>query len=149
MSNSMESMRPSPFGRPGTQGACLILLLAATFGSSGCAFMARRQTDQPVLAVQVAKVEKGMTKGQVTDILGAPQEIIFSNKMHDPLREHSYIYEYKVEMGTAIFFGVINFGNLDQKRDRVIVFFGDDEKVSNVAKSLYGDQAAYGFPFGR
>jgi outer membrane protein assembly factor BamE (lipoprotein component of BamABCDE complex) len=111
--------------------------------------MARRQTDQPIPAERVAKVEKGMTKNQVTDILGAPQEIIFSNKEHDPLREHAYVYQYSVEVGTAIFFGAVNFGNLDQKRDRAIVFFGEDGKVANVAQSLRAADAHYGFPFGR
>src|SRR5262245_38653233 len=134
------SRSPSPSGRrrsmkmdtPGSKvrnwrgpvlawGAMAVALAA---GAPGCAILARQQTDQPVQADKVAKVEKGMTKGQVTDLLGAPQEIVFSNKEHDPLREHAYIYEYKVQLGTAIFFGVVNFGNLDQKRDRVIVFFG-------------------------
>ncbi len=126
-----------------------LLLLTASVAGSGCAVLGRQQTDQPILAAQVDKVEKGMTKNQVTEILGAPQEIIFSNKALDPLREHAYIYEYKVQKGTAIFFLVVNFGNLDQKRDRAIVFFGDDDRVSNVARSLYGNQAQYGFPFGR
>ena len=116
---------------------------------SGCAVLGRQQTDQPVLADNVNRIEKGMTKTQVTDILGAPQEIIFSNKEHDPLTEFAYVFEYKVELGTAIFFGIVNFGNLDEKRDRAIVFFADDGTVRNVAQSLYGDQASYGFPFGK
>ncbi|MGH2627950.1 MAG: outer membrane protein assembly factor BamE domain-containing protein [Anaerolineales bacterium] len=124
-------------------------LAAGLLSGPGCAVMARRQTDQPVLAENVAKVQQGMTKGQVTDVLGAPQEIIFSNKEHDPLREHAYVFEYKVDLGTAIFFGLVNFGNLDQKRDRAIVFFDEGGKVAHVAKSLRADQARYGFPFGR
>ncbi len=126
-----------------------LVLLAVLAGVQGCVVFGRRQTDQPIVPERLAQVEKGMTKNQVTDLLGAPQEIVFSNKQHDPLREHAYIYEYKIERGTAILFGVVNFGNLDDKRDRAIVFFGDDDKVSNVAASLHGDQARFGFPFGR
>ena len=126
-----------------------LLLGAVLLGAPGCAVFGRRQTDQPVVPENVSKVEKGMSKEQVMDLLGSPQEIVFSNKALDPLREHAYIYEYKVEKGTAIFFGIVNFGNLDAKRDRVIVFFGDDEKVSTVGKSYYGKEARYGFPFGR
>lgn len=126
-----------------------LLLLAALIGAPGCVVFGRRQTDHPIVPEKVAQVEKGMNKEQVTTLLGAPQEILFSNKQLDPLREHAYIYEYKIERGTAILFGIVNFGNLDDKRDRVIVFFGDDDKVSNVAKSLYGDRASFGFPFGR
>jgi outer membrane protein assembly factor BamE (lipoprotein component of BamABCDE complex) len=123
---------------------CLTVLAAP-----GCAVLARQQTDQPVPAEQVQKVEKGMTKNQVTDLLGTPQEIIFSNKEHDPLREHAYVYEYKIQVGTAIFLGVVNFGNLDQKRDRAMIFFGEDGHVINVAQSLRAADARYGFPFGR
>ncbi len=125
----------------------LLVLFLAT--ASGCAILGRQQADQPILAETVAKVEKGMTKSQVTDILGAPHEIIFSNKALDPLREHAYVYEYKVKMGTAILFLVVTFGNLDDKRDRVIVFFDDNGLVSHVAKSLFAAKASYGFPFGR
>ena len=134
--------------RPVTRAGKL-MLLAALIGAQGCVVFGRRQTDQPIVPEKVAQVEKGMNKEQVTNLLGAPQEIIFSNKQLDPLREHAYIYEYKIERATAILFGIVNFGNLDDKRDRVIVFFGDDDKVSNVAKSLYGDRASFGFPFGR
>ena len=126
-----------------------LLLVTVLLAGSGCAVLGRQQTDQPVLADNVNRIEKGMTKSQVTDILGAPQEIIFSNKEHDPLTEFAYVFEYKVELGTAIFFGIVNFGNLDEKRDRAIVFFDDNGTVRNVAQSLNGDQASYGFPFGK
>jgi len=143
-------MKTVPPGSKVRDVALLSLFLGlVALASPGCAVMARRQTDQPVLAEKVDSVQRGMTKNQVTDILGAPQEIIFSNKEHDPLREHAYVYEYKVDVGTAIFFGVVNFGNLDAKRDRAVVFFGEDARVSNVAKSLHGAEARYGFPFGR
>ena len=137
--------RPSPgrIARFAALGLCCVL------AAPGCAILARTQTDHPIPPEKVAKIEKGMNKAQVTDLLGAPQEIIFSNKALDPLREHAYVYEYKVQKGTAIFLGIVNFGNLDSKRDRVVVFFGEDGKVINVAKSLYGKSTRYGFPFGR
>ena len=116
---------------------------------SGCAILGRQQTDQPIPPEKVAQVKKGMTKSQVTEILGAPQEIIFSNKEHDPLREHAYVYEYKVQVGTAIFLIPVNFGNLDMKRDRCLVFFDEQGQVANVAATLRAADARYGFPFGR
>lgn len=125
------------------------LVLAMLIVLPGCMVMARRQTDQPVSAENVERLDSGMTRQQVTDLLGAPQEIIFSNKEHDPLREHAYIYEYEQDAGTAIFFGIVNFGNLDTKRDRVVVFFNEEGLVSNVGSSLHGDEARYGFPFGK
>ncbi len=135
-------------GMHGSKALDLLIILALAT-SSGCAIFGRQQTDQPIPAESVAKVQKGMTKSQVTEILGAPHEIIFSNKALDPLREHAYIYEYKVQKATAIFLVAVNFGNLDEKRDRVVVFFDENERVSNVSKSLNGEKSSYGFPFGR
>ena len=125
------------------------VLLIFLLSLPGCLIFARRQTDQPLNAEAVTLVKSGMTKNEVTDKLGAPVEILFSNKEHDPLREHAYIYEYKVDAGTALFFGIVNFGNLDSKRDRVVVFFNDAGKVSYVGKSLKGEDASFGFPFGK
>ncbi len=138
-------------GREGIPGAGpgAALVAGVLLALPGCLILGRQQTDQPVVPEKVAQVQKGMTKDQVTDLLGAPQEIIFSNKALDPLREHAYVYEYKAQKATAIFLGVVNFGNLDSKRDRVVVFFGEDGKVINVGQSLYGKSARYGFPFGR
>jgi outer membrane protein assembly factor BamE (lipoprotein component of BamABCDE complex) len=127
----------------------LAVLLALLPVAQGCVVFGRTQKDHRIEADRVSQVQKGMTKEQVTTILGAPQEIIFSNKEHDPLREHAYVFEYNVQKGTAIVLGLVNFGNLDEKRDRAIVFFGQDDRVINVAHSLRGEQAGYGFPFGR
>jgi outer membrane protein assembly factor BamE (lipoprotein component of BamABCDE complex) len=130
--------------------AALAIVLAGCLagGLSGCLVFARRHTDQPIPAGNVAEIKAGMAKQDVTALLGAPHEIIFSNKEHDPLREHAYVYEYTVQAATAIFFVVANFGNLDAKRDRVVVFFDEAGRVQNVASSLRGADASYGFPFG-
>lgn len=132
-----------------TRGRVLPPLLIVLLVAPGCLIMARRQKDQAFPIEEVDRVQKGMTRSQVTDILGAPQEIIFSNKEHDPLREHAYVYEHTRDKGTAIFFGVVNFGNLDMKRDRVVVFFNEAGRVSNVGASLHANESLYGFPFGK
>jgi len=126
-----------------------LLIVTALLFLPGCLMFGRRQTDQPVVPENVDKVKKGMEKREVTRLLGAPQEIIFSNKEHDPLVEHAYIYEYKVDKMTGLFFLVVNFGNLDSKRDRAIIFFNEKDQVVDVAKTLNGNEARYGFPFGR
>ena len=126
-----------------------LLGLAALLATSGCAALGRQQKDHRLDAESVAKVQKGMTKAEVTGILGAPQEIIFSNKALDPLREHAYVFEHTTTLYTAIFFAFINFGNYDEKRDRVLVFFDDQGRVENVGASLRAKDAEYGFPFGR
>jgi outer membrane protein assembly factor BamE (lipoprotein component of BamABCDE complex) len=128
---------------------CMALGVAVLVATSGCAILGRQQKDHRLDAESVAKVQKGMTKAEVTTLLGAPQEIIFSNKEHDPLREHAYVFEHTTTLYTAIVLAFINFGNSDEKRDRVMVFFDDQGRVDHVGASLRAEQAAYGFPFGR
>ncbi len=125
------------------------LCLLALFLLPSCAILGRQQIDQRLSTDAVSQVKKGMTKEEVVTTLGAPQEIIFSNKDHDPLREHAYVYEHQTTLYTAISLAILTFGNMDQKKDRVVVFFGDDETVSFVGASLHAQNAAYGFPFGR
>lgn len=116
---------------------------------SGCAIMGRRQVDHPIDAEKVSQLRKGMDRNDVTHLLGAPQEIIFSNKKLDPLREHAYVYEHVRSKYTGIFFGFISFGNADEKKDRVVVFFDEEGKVNGIGASLYSDDSSYGFPFGQ
>ena len=123
----------------------VVVLLAAP----GCLVMGRRQVDHPVDSTRLGKIEPGMPKAEVTALLGAPQEIVFSNKDHDPLREHAYVYEFVMTKFTGLSFGIINFGNADEKRDRVVVFLDDEGNVESVGASLYGTGASYGFPFGK
>jgi len=123
--------------------ACIAVLLP------GCAVLGRQQKDHPIDRESVAKVKKGMPKEEVTEILGAPTEILFSNKEHDPLREHAYIYEHTATRYTGIVLALVNFGNADEKRDRVIVWLDENGKVSQVGASLKAEESSYGFPFGR
>lgn len=128
----------------------VLLMLAACLplAASGCAVLGRAQKDHRVSPVELEKIQKGMAKEEVTRLLGAPTEIIFSNKEHDPLREHAYVFEHTTTRYTGIVFLFLNFGNQDEKRDRAIVFFDETGKVDHVGKSLMAEKAGYGFPFG-
>lgn len=126
--------------------ALWVLLPALT---SGCLLLGRQQKDHRIDAEKLAQVKKGMSKEEVSNLLGAPQEILFSNKALDPLREHAYIFEHTTTQYTGIVFLLMNFGNSDEKRDRAIVFFTDDGKVDHVGASLSAQSASYGFPFGQ
>ncbi|HVR74842.1 MAG TPA: outer membrane protein assembly factor BamE [Planctomycetota bacterium] len=117
--------------------------------TSGCLLLGRQQQDHRIDAERLTQVKKGMSKEEVTGLLGAPQEILFSNKEHDPLREHAYIFEHATTQYTGIVFLFMNFGNSDEKRDRAIVFFDEVGKVDHVGASLRAESARYGFPFGQ
>ena len=115
----------------------------------GCAILGRQQKERRIDSVALGEIEKGMSKTRVAEILGAPQEIIFSNKEHDPLREHAYVYEHETTHYTAISLAIINFGNATTMKDRVVVFFDEAGKVEHVGASLYAKHSGFGFPFGQ
>jgi len=125
------------------------LWLLVLFLLPSCAVLGRQQIDHRISPDAVSRVQKGMSKEDVVATLGAPQEIIFSHKEHDPLREHAYVYTHKTTLYTAISLAILTFGNMDQKNDRVVVFFDDDQTVAFVGASLHAGNAAYGFPFGQ
>jgi outer membrane protein assembly factor BamE (lipoprotein component of BamABCDE complex) len=129
--------------------APLALLLLLLLPSPGCAVLGRQQKDHRIDPAALAQVQKGMPKEEVTRLLGAPTEIIFSNKALDPLVEHAYVYEHTATRYTGIVLAIINFGNVDEKRDRVIVWLDPEGRVAHVGASLKADESEYGFPFGR
>ncbi len=126
-----------------------IVAAVAAFAFSGCAVLGRQQKDHALDPGAVEKIERGMPKEEVVRILGAPTEIIFSNKAHDPLSEHAYVYEHTSTRYTGIVLALVNFGNIDQKRDRVVIWLDPEGRVECVGASLKADESSYGFPFGR
>ena len=126
---------------------CALLIGSALL--SGCAVMGRQQRDQRIDPEAAAKVGKGMSKEEVVQILGAPNQIEYIRKENDPVREHAYVYEHTTTKYTGVALAFINFGNSDEKRDRIVVFFDGAGKVTAVGKSLYAENADFGFPFGQ
>ena len=132
-----------------SRATALLAFACFLLASSGCAVFGRQQQDHPIDPEALSKVEKGMPKEEVTRLLGAPTEIIFSNKALDPLVEHAYVYEHSATRYTGIVLAIVNFGNVDEKRDRVIVWLDPEGRVEHVGSSLKADESEYGFPFGR
>ena len=126
-----------------------LVLVTVVLSQSGCLIFGRRQVESRMDPAAVAEIKVGMEKSQVTDILGAPQDILFSNKDHDPLREHAYIYEHETSHYTGISLAFVNFGNATTNKDRVVVFFDDGGKVIGVGDSLDARRSGFGFPFGK
>ena len=126
-----------------------LFLIALVPCQSGCLIFGRRQLEDRLDPAAVGEIEVGMSKAQVTQALGAPKEIIFSNKELDPLVEHAYVYEHETSHYTGISLALINFGNATTKRDRVVIFFTPDGLVSGVGTTLAAKNSGFGFPFGK
>lgn len=142
-------LHPSPARTVALAGALALALALALAVPTGCAVLGRQQKDHPIDPETLARIQKGMPREEVTRLLGAPTEIVFSNKALDPLVEHAYIYEHTATRYTGIVLAIVNFGNVDEKRDRVIVWLDPEGRVEHVGSSLKAVESEYGFPFGR
>ena len=129
-------------------GRALALLLAGLlFACPGC-FFSRAKRHAPIDAAMLEKIEVGVsTIDDVVELLGAPTDILFSSRDHDPLRVFALEYTYEVTKSTGFSIIVLTFLNSDAKRDHVLIFFDDDGRVEAVGSSLNAERARYGLPF--
>jgi len=90
----------------------------------------------------------GSTRADVANVLGAPDEIIYSNLEHDPLFERAYKYSRRRRKTT--FFTLILFSGAraDVNHDQVVIFFDHFGLVDDVAARLDMDRPRYGAPWG-
>jgi len=124
--------------------ACVLVIVAAP----GC-FYSRSKVEAPLDPETLALIQVGeSTKEDVARILGAPTDIIFSNREHDPYTTFAYEYTRTLTKTTGLTFILVTFLNSDTKRDHVLVFFDDLGVVSAVGVRLDADKASYGLPFG-
>ena len=125
-----------------------LLLILFIFAAPGC-FFSRSKLEVPIDAEKVGLIVAGeSTMEDVVRILGAPTDIIFSNREHDALKVFAYEYTYTVNKTTGFTLIVVTFLNADRKRDHVLVFFDDQGVVTSVGINLDADKASYKFPFG-
>ena len=125
-----------------------LFLFLFIFVAPGC-FFSRSKLEAPIDPEKVSLIVAGKsTKEDVVRILGAPTDIIFSNREHDALEVFAYEYTYTVNKTTGFTLIIITFLNADRKRDHVLVFFDDQGVVSSIGITLDADKASYKFPFG-
>ena len=98
---------------------------------------------------QVAEIAVGRsTRADVARVLGAPDEIIYSNREHDPLFERAYRYHRKKRKTTYFTLILFSASRSDSNSDNVIVFFDDQGVVEDVGMRLDMNQPRYGVPWG-
>jgi len=149
-----ELMEGSPrsvseeLGGAGRMSRLTIAIAMVALSAPGC-FLSRAKVEAPLDAEKINEIVVGRsTKEDVVRTLGAPTDILFSNRQLDPLRVFAYEYTYTVTKTSGLTLLIITFLNSDAKRDHVLVFFDDDGVVSAVGSSLNADQASYELPFG-
>ncbi len=140
------SARESQKTRPTTgwyRGAALMMLLSL----SACV-MAQTTTGPGIPPEDIAKIKVGQsTRSDVTRVLGPPDEIIYSQRAHDPLFEQAYRYQRIKSRQSALFLIIFSTFRRDEKWDHVITFFDEAGTVQHVGVCLDQDSAKYGMPF--
>lgn len=135
------------YPRPSALKSILLSSLVA-FSSLGCV-LSQSTSGTGLSEEQVdAIVVGGSLRADVTAVFGAPDEIIYSNREHDPLFERAYKYSRRRRKTT--FFTLILFSGArtDVNHDEVVIFFDDFGLVEGIAARLDMDRPRYGVPWG-
>jgi outer membrane protein assembly factor BamE (lipoprotein component of BamABCDE complex) len=119
-----------------------LFVLLLVFVLQSCAGWAKNKDYHPFDASGLDKLIPGKsTAAQVTEILGAPSEIVkLSNG-------NAYIYRRSLSKGTGLWLLIVSFGNYDEHHDQVVIFLDKENIMTHFAVTLDAHEAAYGLPF--
>jgi len=120
----------------------ILFVLLLVFFLQSCAGWAKNKDYHPFDASGLDKLIPGKsTAAQVTEILGAPSEIIkLSNG-------NAYIYRRSLSKGTGLWLLIVSFGNYDKHYDQIVIFFDKKNIMTHYGVTLDAHKAAYGLPF--
>lgn len=126
----------------------ILLAALACCAGLGCV-LSQTTSGTPLDGVQIDAIEVGRsTRADVVAMLGAPDDVIYSNLAHDALVERAFRYARTRRKTT--FFSMILFSTSrsDSNGDHLVVFFDDQGVVEDVAARLDMDRPRYGAPWG-
>jgi outer membrane protein assembly factor BamE (lipoprotein component of BamABCDE complex) len=127
--------------------AMLLPLLVLSGSSLGCV-LSQTTDGTSITDDQVGQVVVGRsTRADVGRILGAPDEIIYSNREHDPLFERAFRYHRTKRKSTFFTLIVFSTARADTNSDNVIVFFDDAGVVDDIGTRLDMDAPSFGTPW--
>ncbi|MEM1448405.1 MAG: outer membrane protein assembly factor BamE [Planctomycetota bacterium] len=111
-----------------------------SFTTSGC-FLSRSR-DNPVLDRQdVEAIVPGVsTQEHVTQLLGAPNEVVQLG------RRSAWRFEHTVQKQTALFLVILSLRGVDTQSDRIWVFFDEEGTVTTVGSMFLAKTAEYDLP---
>jgi len=119
-----------------------LFVLLLVFFLQSCAGWAKTKDYHPFDASGLDKLIPGKsTAAQVTEILGAPSEIVkLSNG-------NAYIYRRSLSKGTGLWLLIVSFGNYDEHYDQIVIFLDKKNIMTHFAVTLDAHKATYGLPF--
>ncbi len=110
-------------------------------GLSGC-FLSRTDVNEPIRQDLVGQLVPGAhTAQEVTELLGAPVEVVQLAK------RSAYRYEYDRIKMTGFFMLIVGLRGVDQRSDRVWVFFDENNLLTHVGSTFQGEDAEFELPY--
>ncbi len=117
------------------------LLSLALLLAPSCA-MARTTDNRPLEAEALARLVPGTTTAKdVVATLGAPVDVVQLGK------RSAYLYRHTASKRAGLWLVVVAFYNVDERSDRIWVFFDEAGVLTHVGATLIANQAEYAMPY--
>ena len=117
------------------------LLLVTLLSTSGCV-LARQDLNEPIDATAVQQLVPGKTTArEVVELLGGPNEVVQLG------RRTAYQYHSSSTKNAALLLLLVNFGNQDQRQDRLWVFFDEADKLTHYGATYGTHRTQYAMPW--
>ena len=116
----------------------LLLILAL---APSC-FVSRSMVNEPLRRAEIDRLVPGTTKaGEVTAILGAPNEVIQLGS------RTAYRYDFSEQKRAGFTLIVVTVLNEDMRTDRVWLFFDKDDLLTHMGSTLQAADTRYAMPW--
>lgn len=117
------------------------LLAIPLLFAPACA-MARTTDNRPLEAGELARLVPGTsTAKDVVAMLGAPVDVVQLGK------RSAYLYRHTASKRAGLWLVVVAFYNVDERSDRIWVFFDEAGVLTHVGATLSASQAEYAMPY--
>lgn len=117
-------------------------IISILIAVSGCAIIGRDRDFRSFDSKSLTSVVPGKTTaGQVTQIFGAPTQVV---KLANG---NAYMYTRATSKGTVVYLILVTFANYDRQYDQIVFFFDKTDILTHYGTSLNEAQASYGMPF--
>ncbi|MGE3165503.1 MAG: hypothetical protein AB7O52_11400 [Planctomycetota bacterium] len=129
------------------RGLCAGALWVGLASGSGCVLSQTTQGSGLEDTPYAQLIPGQSTRADVTRLLGPPDEVVHSNREHDPLFERAFLYKRSRSRQTAMFLILFSTHRSDTKYDSIAVFFDDQGVVEHVGSRLQARESSYGMPW--
>jgi hypothetical protein len=117
-------------------------ILALALAAAPSCFVSRSMVNEPLKKAEIDRLVPGETKaGEVTAILGAPNEVVQLGT------RTAYRYDFSQQKRAGFTLIVVTVLNEDTRTDRVWLFFDKDDLLTHMGSTLQAVDTRYAMPW--